>query len=115
MIARRKGSTKGIWHLHRRVPTRYQKVAGKTQVWVSLHTDSETEARSKAGIVWNEMLAAWDAKIFGQTEDATRRLEAARQLAGARGVRFMQAQDVARLPARDRGPGADDRRHRGRP
>ncbi len=86
------------WHLHRRVPERFKVVAGKDQVWQSLHTDSHAEAKAKAELVWQNLLDGWSAKLLGHTEDATQRLEAATRLAQARGVRFLKATDVARLP-----------------
>ncbi|WP_345790921.1 DUF6538 domain-containing protein [Gymnodinialimonas phycosphaerae] len=37
-----------LYHLRRRVPRRYCGVEPRGTVWISLHTDSETVAQSKA-------------------------------------------------------------------
>ncbi|WP_299045801.1 DUF6538 domain-containing protein [uncultured Tateyamaria sp.] len=36
-----------LYHLRRRVPRRYRHIEPRETVWISLHTDSETVARSK--------------------------------------------------------------------
>ncbi|MFN3172369.1 MAG: DUF6538 domain-containing protein [Hyphomicrobiales bacterium] len=41
-----------IFHVRRRVPRRYQGVEPREVVWVSLRTDSQTVACSKAGRAW---------------------------------------------------------------
>lgn len=63
-----------LYHLRRRVPRRYRSIEPRETVWISLHTDSETIARSKADQAWSQMIEAWEA-----------RYEAARDLARARG------------------------------
>lgn len=86
------------FHLRKRVPLRYRRVEPRVTVWISLHTDSESVAKSKAPIAWQHLIEAWEAKLAGDTGDAERRFEAARELAAARGYRYMPAPQVATLP-----------------
>ena len=65
----------GIWYQRRRVPVRYSRVDARREVWLSLHTDSETLARQKAAIWWQEQLNAWEAKLRGEDGDADGTLE----------------------------------------
>lgn len=86
------------FHLIRRVPKRYQPVEPRAVVWISLHTDSETVARQKAPTAWSHMIEAWEARLAGDSADAERRFEAARELAQVRGFRYLTADRVAKLP-----------------
>jgi integrase len=86
------------FHLVRRVPRRYQRVAHRGTVWRSLHTDSPTVAQSKADRVWAEMIEAWEARLHGDSEDAERRFAAAQELAQVRGYRYLNVDRVAQLP-----------------
>ncbi|WP_116087672.1 DUF6538 domain-containing protein [Tropicimonas sp. IMCC34011] len=89
----------GRYRLIRRVPARFSSIETRTLIEKSLHTDSLPIARRKAEQVWNEMLEAWEAKLAGETDVAEERFAAARSLADKRGYRFMNAAEVARLPA----------------
>ena len=91
----RRGSN---FHLRQRVPLRYRRVEPRVTVWISLHTDSESVARQKAPLAWQHHIEAWEAKMAGDTGDAERRFEAARELAAVRGYRYMTAGQVATLP-----------------
>lgn len=91
----RRGST---FHLYKRVPTRYASIEPRKTIWISLHTDSESVARTKAPVAWEHMIEGWEAGLTGDTEDAEQQFDAARDLAAARGFRFMKAEKVARLP-----------------
>ncbi|WP_011581237.1 MULTISPECIES: tyrosine-type recombinase/integrase [Chelativorans] len=86
------------FHIVRRVPKRYQPVEPRKQVWISLHTDSETVAQQKAPSAWQLMLDGWEARLAGATDDAERQFEAARELAAVRGYRYLSADKVAKLP-----------------
>ena len=86
------------YYIRKRVPRRYQRVEVRQFVWLSLHTDSETHAKQRAPVIWQEMIEAWEAKLAGQTDDGDKRLAAAKELAAKRGFRFMFAPAVARLP-----------------
>lgn len=90
-----------LYHLRRRVPRRYRVVEPRETVWISLHTDSETVAHSKADRAWSQMIEAWEARLAGNSEDAEVRYEAARDLARARGFRYLDAGAVAKLPVED--------------
>jgi hypothetical protein len=90
-----------LYHLRRRVPRRYRGIEPRETVWISLHTDSETIARSKADRAWSQMIEAWEARLAGNSADAEARYEAARDLAWARGFRYLDAGAVAKLPIED--------------
>ncbi|MEQ8657448.1 MAG: hypothetical protein RIC24_09090 [Hyphomicrobiales bacterium] len=87
-----------LFHLRRRVPRRYRDVEPRETVWISLHTDSQTIALSKANRAWSQMIEAWEARLAGKREDADVRYEAARDLARARGFLYLDAGAVAKLP-----------------
>ncbi len=59
---------------------RFQSIDPRETVWVSLHTDSETDARTKAEMVWLEMTNGWEARLAGKVGDAHRHFEAVNQL-----------------------------------
>jgi integrase len=91
----RRGSN---FHLRRRVPLRYRRVEPRVTVWISLHTDSETVAKQKAPLAWQHHVEAWEARMAGDTGNAERRFETARELAAVRGYRYLPAGQVAALP-----------------
>ncbi|MBK8199715.1 MAG: tyrosine-type recombinase/integrase [Acidobacteria bacterium] len=88
----------GTFQLRRRVPQRYRSVEPRAVVWISLHTDSETVARSKADRAWGQLVEAWEARLAGDTEDAEARHSAAHELARIRGFRYLDVGLVSRLP-----------------
>lgn len=47
------------------------------------------------------MIEAWEARLVGNSADAEPRYEAARDLARARGFRYLDAGAVAKLPVQD--------------
>lgn len=87
-----------VWYQRRRVPVRFRRVEARGEIWLSLHTDSESIARQKAPIVWQEQINAWEAKLAGEDEDAERRFAAAQELAQLRGYRYLPAGNIAQLP-----------------
>jgi integrase len=87
-----------IYQIRKRVPKRYVSVEPRDVVWISLHTDSEVIAKIKAPKVWAGMIEAWEARLAGDTTDAEAQYAAARDLAAARGYRFLSAERVSRLP-----------------
>ncbi|HMB12581.1 MAG TPA: DUF6538 domain-containing protein, partial [Roseovarius sp.] len=93
-----RGST---YYLRRRVPKRYASVEDREIVYLSLKTDSLTEARRKEEEVWNNLIAQWEALLRGDTDLARERYAAARDLAQARGYDFLPAKKVADLPLAD--------------
>lgn len=95
MTIMKRGNT---FHLRKRVPRRYLSVEERKSIWVSLHTDSETVANTKAPIAWQHLVEAWEARLAGDTADADRRFEAAKELAAVRGFRYLPTVKVAGLP-----------------
>jgi integrase len=94
-MVRLRGKT---YQLYRRVPTRYHSVEPRKQILLSLHTDSKSVALEKAGRIWAQMVEGWEARLAGDTTDADKRLEAAKELAALRGFRYLDAPAVAALP-----------------
>lgn len=84
--------------LYMRVPKRYDAVEPRRLIWLSLHTDSKSEAEVKGAAAWDQLVAGWEAKLAGDTSDAEQRFAAARELAEARGFRYMRVDKVAKLP-----------------
>ena len=97
-ITTRKGSAKGTLQLYKRVPKRYASIESRKFVWVSLHTDSLSVAKAKEAAAWEQMIAGWEAKLAGDSSDAEERFAAARDLAEAKGFRYLRADQVAQLP-----------------
>lgn len=97
MIIRR-GTT---YHLKRRRPKRFATVDPRAFIYVSLMTDSLREAEAKAERVWDELIAAWEAKLDLRSQEAEIRFTAARRLAQARGVRFLPVERVVQMPLED--------------
>lgn len=88
-------------YLRKRVPSRYREIEAREFVWISLHTDSETQARIKAPTIWQEMIEAWEAKMVGASADAEAAFASAKNLAARRGFRYLPAQEVAKLPTEE--------------
>ena len=95
MSLMRRGS---IFYIRRRVPARFASVDTRNEVWLSLHTDSETQAKAKEALIWAEQIEAWEARLAGDTEDAELRFQAATELAQRRGYRYLTVEKVATLP-----------------
>ena len=89
------------YHLRKRVPCRYQDVEERKSVWVSLHTDSLSVAQQKADAAWQHIVEGWEARLAGDTSDAERRFEAAKNLAAVRGYRYLPVDRVAELPRKE--------------
>lgn len=85
-------------YVRKRVPRRFAGIDDRNHVWISLHTDSELVAQQKAPAVWAHMIDAWEAKLAGAGVAANEQLAAAKNLAAARGFRFLTAPEVAKLP-----------------
>ncbi|MCU0908885.1 MAG: integrase [Rhodobacteraceae bacterium] len=88
----------GTYHLRKSVPKRYHGIESRREVWISLKTDSDSEARRRADAVWQETLAVWEAMKAGDTTHAEARFQAARDLAQALGFRYKTARQVPQAP-----------------
>jgi len=86
------------WHLRRRVPAKFAVIEPRREVWVSLQTDSRQLAAQKAPGVWESLVAGWEARLAGRSEDGVARFEAARAIAGSHGVKYMPIHDIEQLP-----------------
>ncbi|PRX02272.1 UNVERIFIED_ORG: site-specific recombinase XerD [Martelella mediterranea] len=95
MSVMRRGS---VFYIRRRVPARFAAVDTRNEIWLSLHTDSEIQAKAKEALIWAEQIEAWEARLAGDTEDAELRFQAATELAQRRGYRYLTVEKVAALP-----------------
>lgn len=89
------------FYIIKRVPKRYAGIECRKQVWVSLHTDSETEAKRKAPGEWHLQVKAWEARLAGDTDNIEEQLDAARELASVNGFKYIPAHRVAALPVNE--------------
>ncbi len=89
------------WYLKRRVPMRFSSVESRTEIWMSLKTDSRQVAVLKVEQVWLELVEAWEAKLGGKSNDAAERFRAAQALSDMRGFKFLSAEQVADQPIED--------------
>lgn len=92
----------GVWYMRRRRPTRFAAVEPRMHVQISLSTDSRREAEEKAPRAWSQLVAAWEARLHGDTAEAEARFAAAQEIAQLRGFRYISAEAVRALPVADR-------------
>lgn len=88
----------GVFHLFRRVPREYQDVEKRKWISKSFRTDSERIAKQKAEQFWDQMLRSWEARKAGDTSEADKRYETARELARAKGFTYLPIERVVQLP-----------------
>ena len=70
----------GHFRFRRRVPQRYAKIEDRREFWISLQTDSRSEAASEAEEAWHAMTAGWEARLRGDTADADKALAVAKDI-----------------------------------
>ncbi|WIV52070.1 tyrosine-type recombinase/integrase [Marivivens sp. LCG002] len=90
-----------VYYLRRHVPTQYQSIERRKEVWISLKTDSLKEAQAKEPIVWEKMIRGWEALLQGNSADAYERFAGAKSLANNHGFDYLPAKQVAELPIFD--------------
>lgn len=86
------------YYLRRRVPGRYKDIEPRTDILMSLHTDSQAEAQRKAVAIWDDLLRAWEARLAGNSKEADHRYAAAVEIAQRYGQRYLPVEEVAALP-----------------
>lgn len=89
------------WYLRRRVPLRYQPVEQRLKVEISLHTDSQSLAESKAQQIWDNLISTWEARLQGGSQEAELEFEVAREIAQRRGFKYLPAEAVLKGPVED--------------
>ena len=95
IMRRKSGET---WCLRGYVPTRFALIEPRKEVWISLHTDSETIAKSKAPAIWNDQIELWEARLRGDSSEEEVRYEALSELAQRRGHPRRSREEVLRAP-----------------
>lgn len=87
--------------LRRRVPKKYASVEPRKFIWVSLETDSPSQADARAERLWQNQIAAWEALLAGDTGEAEARLDAARKLVEAKGFAYTPAAILLEQPVEE--------------
>lgn len=95
-IARR--GKKGLFQHFRRVPKHYRSVESRILIRTALHTTDEKLARTKASQIEQIQDLQWEALLAGSLTDANVEYEKLRALAEARGITYLPAQEVAKMP-----------------
>ncbi|MCZ8080295.1 MAG: tyrosine-type recombinase/integrase [Rhodobacteraceae bacterium] len=84
----------GHWHLRYVVPKRYRGVEPRSQIWISLKTDSEKEARRMAAEIERDLTSRLEARLLSGGQDAGQieeRYKAVVATAHAMGLSYVQA------------------------
>lgn len=87
----------------------------RQEIYLSLKTDSLSEASSRADAVWREQIEGWELALAGQTSAAHLRYDAARRLAQRMGYRYVPQERLIEGPVNevlDRLDAATDRQGR---
>lgn len=71
----------GKYHRRRRIPARFSTIETRKEIWVFLKTDSKTIAKDKAAALWDTLVSAWEAKLQGDSMDASEKFAAAGEIA----------------------------------
>lgn len=82
------------FYLVKRVPSRFSSVEPRKQVWISLQTDSRTEAFRRASEVSLDLENQWLAKVSGGFSDK-KRIASLSSIAETRGFQYLPADKVA--------------------
>ena len=85
----------GAYQMRRRVPRRYREIEPRGTIWISLHTDSESIAHSKAKLAWAQLTEVWEARLAGHSVEAEVRYQAVQDLARLKGFRYLEIASVA--------------------
>lgn len=84
----------GHWHLRYVVPKRYRAVEPRSQIWISLKTDSEKEAKRMAVEIGRDLTSRLEARLLSGGQDAGKveeRYRAVVATANAMGLSYVQA------------------------
>lgn len=87
-----------VWTLKKRVPARYRSVDDRPDVWMSLHTDSKTDALRRGAAVLEQLMLGWEDRLRGAAGDAERRYATATAIAKDYGYAYRPISDVAAMP-----------------
>jgi integrase len=88
----------GTYFLRMRVPKRFEEVETRKHVWISLKTDSASEANNRAKRARQEMLNGWEAKLAGDFKLADHLFAEAKKEAQRLGFAYRPASEVVELP-----------------
>ena len=67
----------------------------------SLGTDSASDGKIKADVVWQQYVQGWEALLAGDTATPDKKFDAAQEIARSRGFNFMPASKVLEAPLED--------------
>jgi integrase len=82
------------FYFARRLPLAIAKLEGRSDIKISLKTDSENEALVKAKVMAEQLEMRWEALLNGDTDDASRRWEAVTRIARSYGVDYKPLPDI---------------------
>ena len=82
------------WSLRKAVPARFRKVEKRAEVWKSLRTDSRSEASRRKDAVWKEMVAGWEMRLSGKSDDAKAAFDAAERVLKAKALRYVPMEEL---------------------
>jgi len=86
------------YYLRKAVPKRFADVDSRKEVWVSLKTDSASEAKNRAKRAWQEMVNGWEAKLAGDFKLANHLFSEAKREAQRLGFAYKTPAEIAELP-----------------
>ncbi|ETD85716.1 integrase [Rhodobacter capsulatus YW1] len=73
----------------------------RTYVYISLHTDSRSEAERKVQPVLHELVLGWEARLEGRMAEGEQRYQAALKIAAAYGYPYLSNEQIKALPIED--------------
>lgn len=78
----------GIWHFRMRVPARYKSVETKTEIHRTLGTGDLDSAIARLGVVKQQIMAEFDARLAGRNPTSVDHFEAIAELATLRSFSY---------------------------
>ncbi|SEC29644.1 hypothetical protein SAMN05519105_2310 [Rhodobacter sp. 24-YEA-8] len=79
----------GSFVMVRKVPKRYAAVEPRKQIWLSLGTDVHVEAVTKATAAWDALIASWELRLAGESDEAMKRYDAVREIAARKNITYI--------------------------
>ena len=86
------------WSMRKAVPLEYRAVEPKKEITRSLRTDSRSEAKRRKEAVWDELVAGWEMRLAGKSDDAHTAFEAAKRVLKAKELRYIPLDELLFAP-----------------